>query len=167
MRDDGACRHIRAKSVHDGLVGKAVEAVAADARVAVSRGDRVGKRLGGHGLVERCVEARKLRCVAEELLGGLNELERGRNVQRCEVDRGLERGEHLGGEGLVSHQVRAAVHDAVAHGVDGTLRELRELIGDHVHRILLVAQAGGGLAERLALAVLELEGRFVLADAGG
>jgi hypothetical protein len=94
-----------------------VEAVALDALLAEARGDGVGEGLGRHGGVEGGVEAGEAGRLRIEFGRGVDERERGRDVERRVVDGGAERVKNLRGDAAVLAQMRAAVDDAVADGL--------------------------------------------------
>ncbi|MCY1359466.1 hypothetical protein D9M69_460380 [compost metagenome] len=169
--------HLR-RAVADVAVAGAVEAVAAQAMLAVQR-LRQGIAIGalGQALVEGGVEHRHLRQVRVDLDRRLDAEQVGRVVQRRQRRGGADRLEHLGVDALRAGEAFAAVYHAVADAVQlaagGALHQRQQLgeggavvgAGDHQAVLLaaaLPAQHRLGVAEAVGDAAQgELRVRFV------
>ena len=114
-----------AQAVGQVRVAEAVEAVAAQPRVAEAGGEGVGGLHLGHRRVEGGVEARELREGGGERLERPDAGEVRGVVEGGEGDAGLDRGDGLGGEAGGRGEAGAAVDDAVGGGGEALGRVAR------------------------------------------
>lgn len=121
VRDDHAMRDGevgRAHLLDDGLAAEAVEAVAANAALAIFGWDGVRGGDLGHGLVKDGVEAGEVRHIGEARHGLADDPDGGGIVQRREDDGFVEIVKDFIGDAHVAVEFFAGMDDAVAYGVD-------------------------------------------------
>jgi hypothetical protein len=121
----------------------------------------------GHGLVEDVVEAGELRDVGEDLLGGGNEFQGFRNMDRREMNGGAKLFEELRRDALVGDEFGAAVDDAMADGDRSGVDVIADGFGDGGEGVGLGLVDAFAMEERFAGGGADVQGAVVVADAIG
>ena len=116
---DGAHAEELAHALAHIAVGRAVEAVAADAHfLIIAVRHAIHERLRGHGLMERGVEHGHLRRVRHDFLARLDAHQVRRIVQRAQRDELADGSLHFVGDDAAGGELLAAVQHAVTHRAD-------------------------------------------------
>ena len=168
MGEDGPRGKFVAEMMHERFVGKAVEAVAADASIVVALRKREMSGDFGHGLVEDVVEAGELRNIGKCGFRGVDELEGLRDVDGREVDSCFELIDKFWRDFLVRDETWPAMNNAVTYANGCGVHVFANGGGDGGERVALRFENVFALHEEFtASGIADLQGTVGMADAVG